>query len=66
MSHRSKVILTSIFVLFDIVLLVCIVNIRNATMENHLKKEMGELITLDFTKDIIIAFEYFIYLFFIS
>ena len=51
MSHRNKVILTSIFVLFDIVLLICIVSIRNATMENKLKKEMNELVTLDFTKD---------------
>ena len=51
MSHRNKVILTSIIVLFDIVLLVCIINIRNATMENNLKKEMTELSSLDFTTD---------------
>ena len=51
MSHRNKIILTSIIVLFDIILLVCIINIRNATMENNLKKEMTELSNLDFTTD---------------
>ena len=51
MSQKSKTILTIIVIVFDIVLLISILCIRNATMNNNLKKETRNLIALDFTKD---------------
>lgn len=51
MSYKTKAILASLIVAFDVVLLCSIVVMRNATLENNLKKEVDELVTLDFTKD---------------
>lgn len=51
MSYKTKAILASLIVAFDVVLLCSIVVMRNATLENKLKKEVNELVALDFTKD---------------
>ena len=51
MNRKVKVILTSLFIILDIVLLVSILVIRDATMKNNLTKEVNTLIKLDFTKD---------------
>ena len=51
MSQKKKVILTSLIIFFDAILLVSIVTIRNATMKNNLKKEVKDLVVLDFSKD---------------
>lgn len=51
MKHKTKVILTTIFVIFDIVLLGSIIIIRDATMRNNLYKEANLLAKQDFTQD---------------
>lgn len=51
MSNKKKIILTIIVVIFDIALLISILVIRNATMNNYLDREVNDLVALDFTKD---------------
>ncbi|MBQ3297372.1 MAG: hypothetical protein IJG97_01055 [Bacilli bacterium] len=51
MNYKTKIVITSLIVAFDVVLLCSIVILRNATMENNLRKEVDELVKLDFTKD---------------
>jgi len=51
MSQKNKTILTIIVVIFDIILLISVLCIRDATMNNNIRKEVRSLVALDFTKD---------------
>ena len=51
MNNKLKVILACAIISFDVVLLFSILILRSATLENNLKKEVNELVDLDFTKD---------------
>ena len=51
MSQKKKFILTSLIIVFDAILLISIITIRSATMRNNLKKEVKDLVVLDFSKD---------------
>lgn len=51
MNYKMKIVITSLIVALDVVLLCSIIIVRNATLENNLKKEVKNLVALDFTKD---------------
>ena len=51
MSKRKKFFLLFVFIIFDMVLLIGFLVIRDATMLNDLKKEVSSVAKLDITKD---------------